>query len=305
MKIEKPGIYHDFPIAVYHADPCPKPSLTQSIAKVLIEQSPLHAWHEHPRLGKSADDEEGEKYVSAQAIGNAAHQMMIGRGRDIAVGDFDSWRTKEAQTFRDANAAAGKIPILEKHFARARAMVGAAIERLDGAAFHSEAPGKGEVVLAWEEGGLWFRTMIDWLNDDLRIAWDLKTSAMSCAPHAIPSLMLSGGWDIQAAMHERALDALDPAGRGRRKFRFVAQENYPPYAVTICELSEAVLTMGRKKLAYAVQLWSACLRADVWPSYPPEVCSPEYPGWAENKWLERETHEAARERMPTNVLMAG
>lgn len=304
--ISKPGIFYDFPIDVYHADPCPAPSLNQSIAKVLLDQSPLHAYHQHPRLGaKPADDEPAEKYVAAQAIGNAVHRMMIGRGRDVKVGEFDSWRTKDAQAFRDAADADGHIPILQKHFLRARAMVGVAIERLDGAAFYASAPGRGEVVLAWQEEGFWFRTMIDWLNDDLRTAWDLKTSAMSCAPHALPSLMLSGGWDVQAAMHERALDALDPAGRGRRKFRFVAQENFAPYACTICELGEAVLTMGRKKLDAAIRLWRNCLTLDVWPSYPPEVQYPEYPGWAESQWLNREIKEAAAERAPVNLLVAG
>lgn len=304
MTITKPGIYHDIAPAEYLADPCPAPSFTQSIAKILIERSPLHAWHEHPRLGaKPAEDEPAEKYVAAQAIGNVAHLLMIGRGRDVKVGEYDSWRSKDAQAFRDAAETAGHIPILQKHFVRARNMVQVAQERLNGVAFRADAPGRGEVVLAWQEEGLWFRTMIDWLDNDLRTAWDLKTTAMSCAPHALSTLMLNGGWDVQAAMHERALDALDPAGRGKRKHRFVAQENEAPYSVSVCELTEAVLTMGRKKLDVAISLWSACMAGDRWPSYPDGMQYPEYPGWAEAKWLDREEREAANASV--NLLMAG
>ena len=50
FKIEKPGLYLDVPVDDYFADPLPAPSLTQSIAKIILDHSPLHAWHAHPRL---------------------------------------------------------------------------------------------------------------------------------------------------------------------------------------------------------------------------------------------------------------
>ena len=37
----------------YLADPCATPSLNQSTAHVMLTKSPLHAWHQHPRLGKA------------------------------------------------------------------------------------------------------------------------------------------------------------------------------------------------------------------------------------------------------------
>ena len=42
---------HDIPPREYHADPCPAPSLSRSIAKLLVERSPAHAYAAHPRLG--------------------------------------------------------------------------------------------------------------------------------------------------------------------------------------------------------------------------------------------------------------
>lgn len=299
------GIHLDVPSAVYFSDPCPQPSLTQSIAKVLIERSPLHAWHEHPRLGrKPVADAAPEAYNSAQAIGNAAHALLLGRGKEIAVADFDSWRTDKAKAVREAAEMAGVVPILQKHFVRARGMADVVRERVPHA--FDGRPGNGEVVLIWREGDIWLRTMIDWLSPKREVAWDVKTTGLSCAPHAIPVLMLNGGWDVQAAMHERGLNTLDPDGAGRRKFRFVAQENEPPYAVTVCELTEAVLTMGRKKLEHAIRLWGACMRANVWPSYPADVVYPEYPGWAEAKWLDREERAFHDERSrDARNLMAG
>lgn len=311
--ITKPGIYPDMPSADYFADPTPEPSLTQSIAKVLIERSPLHAKCEHPRLRDpvAPDDEPAEKYVKAQAIGNAAHLMMIRRGKELAIADFDSWRTKEAKAFREEAEAAGKTPILVSHFETATKMVNVARRQLiecDCPIAFADGEGQGEVCIAWQEGETWFRSLIDWMPQYMDVFYDYKTTAMSVAPHGINRLMVDAGWDVQAAMHERGLAILDPgigAKPTKRRYRFVAQEQDPPFALIVCELPDDVIAMGARKLEYAVRLWRMCMRAGIWPAYPPEIYRPEYPAYADSAWLNREIHEAARERAPINVLAAG
>lgn len=297
FRITNPGFYHTMTAVEYFADPCPEPSLTQSICKVLLDQSPLHARCAHPRFSEAHEDEDAEKYSAAHAIGNAAHAILIGRGKEIAVGEWDNWRTKEAQTFRKLQTDNGHMPILSKHMATAQSMVNAAHAQLNRAgwssAFHPDS-GNGEVVACWEEKGIWFRTMIDWLTPDCTVCYDLKTSAASFAPHVIGRKMVDDGWDVQAAMHERALNALDPDGAGRRKFRFVALENYLPFALVPVELSETWLTMGRKKLAIAIDLWREAITSGKFEGYPSSVQYPEYPGYAESQWLGREMEYADR-----------
>ena len=46
MKIELPGVY-DMPAEDYHADPCLEPSLSASIAKTMIFDTPWHVWTKH------------------------------------------------------------------------------------------------------------------------------------------------------------------------------------------------------------------------------------------------------------------
>ncbi len=294
FKITEPGIYPGFPEAAYFADPTPEPSFNQSIGKVLIAQSALHAQTEHPRLAPpaAADDEEPEKYIVAQAIGNAAHKLIIGRGKDIAVADFASWRGKDPQNFKEKALAAGQVPILTKHMARAYAMEKAFREQL---ANHEEGDvftaGKGEVVLAWQEDGFWFRCMVDWLHDDVLAADDLKTTGLSAAPHGLGLLAVNAGWDIQGAMIERGLNVLHPATAGRRKYRFVPLENYAPFALSVMPMSEHWLTMGRKKLEYAITAWKVCMARGQWPSYPRVGVTPEYPGFKETQWMEREVEQ--------------
>jgi hypothetical protein len=243
--------------------------------------------------------------VKAQAIGTAAHALMIEQGREIAIAAFDSWRSDKAKEFRADAEATGKTVILAKHFRIASAMVTAARVQIETHEAHDAFEnGRGEVMIAWEEDGIWFRSLIDWLHRDLTKVDDYKTGALSAAPHDVAGRMVAAGWDIQAAMIERGLDALDPRGAGRRKFRFCVQENYRPYALSICELPESTMTMGRKKLQMAIDAWRHCITNDRWPAYPTELLRPEYPGWAEARWLEREDAEFDRKPF-TDVRMAG
>lgn len=301
MKIDKPDIYREFDVAAYHADPCPAPSFSQSIGKILIDRSPLHAFAAHPRLtppDPATDDE--ESYNKAKAIGDAAHALMIGRGKTLAVGAFDSWRSKEAKTFKTDALGAGKTPILDGHFTTAHALLRAATAQIGA---HEEntcfTNGAGEVALIWQEGPLWFRCLVDWLHDDLRTVDDYKTTAMSVAPHVLGIRAADAGWEIQAAMIERGLDVLDPDNAGRRRFRFIAQEQDAPHALNVMPMTEHWMTMGRKRLQHAVDMWASCMISKQWPGYPPFAVTPEYPGFKETQWLNREVaDEANRERVP-------
>ena len=182
MKITKPGIYRGVSEADYRADPCPSPSLTQSLCKILIERSPRHAWTECPRLNPQYEYDDDTKYD----IGNVAHRLMLGRGKEIEVVQFADWRKKEAQEAREKAADEGRIAVLQHQFDQAADMVAAARAQLDK---HEDSDaftaGAGEVMIAWEENGVWFRSLIDWLHDDLRTVDDFKTTGMSVAPHLL------------------------------------------------------------------------------------------------------------------------
>jgi hypothetical protein len=240
MKIDKPGIYRGVSEADYRADPCPSPSLTQSLCKILIERSPKHAWVECPRLNPQYEADDDTKFD----IGNVAHRLILGRGKEIEVAEFKDWRTKAAQELREEAAGQGKIAVLAKDFDRATDMVAEAWLQLrrheDKDAFQN---GAGEVMIAWQEDGVWFRSLIDWLHDDLRTVDDYKTSGMSMAPHVIGMCAEAAGWHVQAAFIERGLDLLDPDGAGRRRYRFIAQETDKPHALTSMHMNEHRMTM--------------------------------------------------------------
>jgi hypothetical protein len=80
--IDKQGVYFDILDHDYHGDPCKVPSLSSSIARILYEETPLHARYWHPRLRPPKPDEI-EKPDRTMAVGSAVHKVMLGKGRYI------------------------------------------------------------------------------------------------------------------------------------------------------------------------------------------------------------------------------
>lgn len=285
MQITEPGIYHDFPVDAYHADPCPSPSLNQTLAKIILEQSPAHAKCAHLRLGCRAD--RSEDYVADRTVGSAIHALLLGRGKNLAVAHFDDWRKGEARDFKADAYERGDEPILKKHYDQAAQVAHSIACQME--SMHGRKPfteGVAEVVIAWKEGDYWFRSMMDY-DYQHRILEDLKTTGMSVSPAAASFQMADAGWAVQAAFQERGLNILDPENIGRRRFRFIAVENKEPFAITINELSEAVLTIGRQQVDMAIRRWKACMKSGVWPCYSTDTNYPAYPGYKQAAWEER------------------
>lgn len=290
-RIVEAGIYRDIDSAVYYADPLPTPSFTQSLAKVLNDQSPMHAREENPRLASpTEDDDEAEKYVKAQAIGNAAHKMILHRGKDVEIIDAKDFKGGDAKKLRDEANTAGRVPILKKHMLIADRMVQRAYEQLlvheDRDAFTN---GSGEVMICWQEDGVWFRSLVDWLSHDLRTVDDYKSSGMSMAAHVLGKRAEAGGWHVQAGMIERGLNVLDPDGAGRRRFRFIAQEQAGyPFGLNVMHMNEYWMTFGRKMIDQAIERWKIAIQSGEWECYPTRGITPDFPGYRETDWLARE-----------------
>jgi len=303
MKIEVPGIYRDITEADYRADPFGG-SFTQSLAKVLLAHSPLHAREESVLGEPREDDDEAEKYVKAQAIGDVAHKLMLERGKEIEVIDFKDFKKQLAKDARDAARAAGRVPILAKHMIIANRMVQRAHQQLerheDRDAFTN---GSGEVMICWQEDGVWFRALVDWLSHDLRTVDDFKSSGMSMAAHVLGKRAETAGWHVQHAFIKRGLDILDPGNAGRRRHRNIAQEQFPPFALNVMHHDRYWLTMGEKKVEAAVTAWKAARKANRWACYPPVSVCPEYPKYAESQWLDREL--SGEFEPDTKLIMAG
>lgn len=279
-----PGI-HTLAAEDYHADPLTAPSLSASMAHLLVNHSPHHAWHAHPRLNPNFVREEKGIFD----LGQTTHSLILeGDSSRLQVIDAPDWRTKIAQTARDEARAAGRIPLLTKDFVRVEAMMLAVGRQL---AVRNDAPplftaGKAEQTLVWEERGIQCRARLDWLHDDLSAIDDLKTVGRSANPMEWSrSPLWANGADIQVAFYLRGLKHL--TGKDAL-FRFVLVESSPPHAVSVVSLDTSALDLGRAKVDRAIDLWGHCLKTGNWPGYSSEIYYAEPPPWEELRWMEQD-----------------
>ena len=284
------GLHFDVPAAAYHADPAPEPSLSSSMAKVLLDQSPRHAWHPHPRL--TADMPAAADPTRQKEIGTAVHKLVLGRGADIVEIDAADFKGGAAKAARAEAYALGKAPILKPDMEKARAIgdaVAAQLSAIDGCeGFDAGAP---EVVgLCRDATGSWLRCMIDKFEDhgERAVLWDLKSGDLSAEPGTLGRRIANMSFEVSAALYERVVLTLRPALAGRLTFRWIFVENEFPHLITVSELDNAGLEIGRKKVAAANALWNRCLRDNNWPGYPARIVGAEYPPFAESAWLARE-----------------
>lgn len=285
----EPGI-HDIPEEQYHADPCPEPSLSNSVAVTLLQQSPLHAYAIHPRLNKHYEAPAAAEHLDN---GSAAHELILrGRKHRLHVVEADSYRTKAAQQSRDDARARGAIPILMHRYDEAVLMVDAVRRQLaqhdEGMAFLSDFTAEQTVV--WREGPTWCRALVDALpNDDGRYIVDLKTTGGSAHPRDwIRGHLFAQGYDMQAAWYLRGLRAV---GRKPAGFAFVVVENKPPYALSVVTLDPAAMALAERKVERALAIWRECMRTGVWPGYGSRMAWAEVPPWELAKFEEAALQE--------------
>lgn len=286
-----PGVHFDVPEDAYHADPCERPSLSSSLAKIMLAQSPLHAWTASPRLNPHWQPVTKEAFD----IGRAAHRAILGKGGDYVAIPEDllsadgGIRSKEAKAWVETARADGKTPLKPEVFQAVYDMQFAAAAHFERLGIVLD-PEWSEVTAVAEVEGVICRARIDNLFADARgrIAYDLKT-CLDASPEACIRAIVNHGYDIQAAHY---LDVLAGAtGRELPPFRFIFQEKSAPFAVCVVELAPADLGMASRKIARAREMWRLCLERDEWPGYPPGIHQVSLPEWHHARWLERESQE--------------
>jgi hypothetical protein len=267
----------------YHMDPCPAPSLSSSIAKILIEQSPAHAWMAHPRLNLQYEREVNSTFD----LGSAAHTLLLekNRGDRIIIVDAKDWRTNAAKEAREAATAAGKFAVLTEQYDRMCCMVVEAqnfiaLTELAQMFEHGMADGMAETTVVWQEGNLWFRAKPDLMSADRRIILDYKTTE-NAEPETFSKQIGRMSYDLQAEFYTRGITVVNKFDGTIEEptFVFLVQETHKPYACSLIGLSAAYRSVGQSKVKRAIKIWDQCMTSKTWGGYPTQIAYAEPKPW--------------------------
>lgn len=262
--------------AEYHRDLCEVPSLSVSIAKVLINRSPMHAHYLHPRFGN------GERFTyQAKDNGSIIHALLLGKGSEIAVMPHDEYRTNAAKADRDEAIAQGKIPIKAKDYAEIATAAERVRARLLVLGIDLQAEGfVAEQPIEWDEPGVnspvRCRAMFDLVNVLTGVIIDVKSISEATVENCAKSTWRYD-YHVQDAAYRSALSALigQPTS-----FTFAFCELDAPYGVLPAKCNGAFKEIGEARWRHAVRLWEECLATNIWPGYSTETVRLEPPGWA-------------------------
>ena len=292
------GLHRDVPENVYHADPAETPSASSSILKTLVDQSPMHAWWDQPRLNPEF---EAAPSTKAQQEGTILHSLVLGTPALYDVLPFDDYKlhkglnpSNAAQLARDATLAAGRIPILRREFDELAKVAGRLNRHIhdahpDVVAALADPETLFEVTIICRIRGVLCRVRVDCLPPPrYGFALDLKFTGRSAEPEGWGRKLVSDHL-FQADLYPRAIKEV----RGDKpEFRFLVCETDPPSGVSKHAMDPQMEDLASRKVNRGLDLWSRCLTANNWPGYSPEVHYQEPPPWELARWEAREYRDS-------------
>jgi hypothetical protein len=263
-----PGVY-DIDEETYHASA----ALSSSGARTLIGDCP--AIFEHERRNGTPTRKEFD-------LGACAHTLVLGVGREIVVTTETEWRTDKVKREVAEARARGAVPLKPKDFDTVRAMADALRRHPD--ADEVFAPGGvAERSLFWTdpETGVFCRARPDWIGNGLS---DYKSTTDVSLDH-IRRTIANFGYHQQIPWYLDGAVALDlvPADA---PFRLVFQMKTDPYLVSIVEIDDAAMEIGRDLNRLARQMFRDCTATDIWPSYTHGIETVSLPAYVERRHFE-------------------
>ncbi len=297
MDFLAPGL-HRISADRYHSDPMREPSLSSTLARLMIGQSPLHAWTASPRLNPNFEPKDTKVFD----IGRGFHREVLGAGEEflaipeVLLAKNGAASTTEAKAFIEECRAAGITPVKAAEAAEIKAMADSARRCLESMSMEID-PAHSEIAVLAEIDDVMCRALIDNIPVNKPYLVDLK-STTDASPDACVRAVVNYGLDLQIAHY---LDCHYAATGERRTMRLVFVEKAPPYEVGVVELYDgrhiADLTDpardadwmqdAHEKARDARYLWRRCLDANRWPGYPRQVAVVGAPAFHRQKWAGR------------------
>lgn len=277
FQIIEPGIYYDMPAEIYHTDPCPTPSLSNSLIRDLLDKSPYHAAWKHPKF--EAPNKNEKEPTKDMIMGTVLHKLILNKGNDVCIIQCDDYRSNKAKDLKQAAFANNQTPILEKHFDNIYQCAETVLHKLKlhvvSDAFFAKS--NNEVAMAWQENNIWCRAMIDKLPDDPQYPiFDIKGTNCSASPFEWQTKLMTT-YRTQGVFYERGLEKLTK--QKRPATHFVVIEMFEPFEVSVFTIDSQLQELAQQEIELAIKLWGSTIQKNDLDGYPNEIICVEPKPW--------------------------
>ena len=207
-------------------------------------------------------------------LGSLTEHFTLGTEFEYEAMRFDSFRTKEAQEWRD-NLAARSIPIVDEETAdKARSMT-ARVKALP--EFTDWHPWRTNIALVGvhEPTGLAMKGLVDAAPDNHLVMLDLKTTA-DASEWGFGKSIADYGYDIQAYWYQ---SLWRQAYTEDRQFAFICVESEAPFEPSIQVIKQEDIDRAGRAVDRWMAQYKACLETNTWPGYPAGLTYAKVPAY--------------------------
>jgi len=215
----------------------------------------------------------------AMALGSLVHCLALTPKKwqeDYAISEFDSYRTKAAQEWRDDMIAKGITPITNEQYEQA-SIIADSVMGDDDLQPYLVAGYDTEVAMYSESDAINVRGMVDIAPKSGDCLIDLKTISSITSEANLVNVVLNRGYHWQAAMYLDLWNAI--TGENRYRFILAFVESSAPYETAIVDISEFI-ELGRDGYTKAISLWKKCVSEDTWTKTISGNTKLKLPHWA-------------------------
>lgn len=277
MVIDRPCIVRNAPMEWYHGQPCIGPSVSSSNIRKGEDRSLKHAYREWSGNPNKKPDEDKPHF----GVGRAIHELAAGNREEfnrlfvVRPSQWDSWRTKDAKTWRAERQLEGITCLTPDEFEGVAGMLAALTEHptieagiLQGLVEHS---------IFWQdaETGIWCKSRPDVIPIDSGMVVDLK-STMDASRAACERTTGDLGYHVQLGMVDEGLRAL---GFTMDEFVLVFIEKEDPWAINHKPMPFYDIEYGRRQLRRALRKWALAIETGDWPGYEDDEVEGGLPKW--------------------------
>lgn len=196
----------------------------------------------------------------------------------IAISPYDSYRTKEARDWRDAQLAA-KLILATKEDVELAKQAAKMLTETCKASADIFAKSKSQVIIAGRVLDVKCKGLVDLAPEGEDFLADLKT-INDFSAEGFAKAVSNFGYHVQAGMYLNLWNAMFPNDQ-RTRFKFVWQESEAPFETCVTELSPPDIEAGWLYTSTLIKRLIEATASDKWPmAFEGQNITTTRPTWA-------------------------